>query len=113
MKKTIIILIIVAAMAAIARAGDPNTMPRPTAQDPITINFEPEDNRVTFMCYIPDDNRWAALTTAKYLSPIKNILLRMITKNLNRWARDIVAESNSDLVDVAAARAARDQRDGQ
>lgn len=69
--KRIIIVATIILLVGTARASDPNSMPTPTLQNPVTVCFEPDLHIVTFkMKFIPDV--WAFITNDDSFEPYVN-----------------------------------------
>jgi len=82
--KELIILAIIILMAGIVHAGDPNSMERPTLQNPVTTCFEHDSHIVTFKMKFPADV-WAVITSDDSFDPyVKKYWYGGVTSSFHR-----------------------------
>lgn len=91
MKNLIILTAIIIIMAGTALANDPNSMPRPTAQDRITVCVR--GNVTTIKVYIPDEDQRTLASDPLFDRLIEPIILRY----LKSWVEKLIEDFNSDM----------------
>jgi len=66
--KNVTLIVMIILMAGIVRAGDPNSMERPTLQNPVTTCFEHDSHIATFKMKFTADV-WAVITSDDSFEP--------------------------------------------
>lgn len=95
MKQIIILAVIL--MAGTVLAGDPNSMPNPTAWNRVTV--ERNGNYTTIKLWTPEANQRALISGTLSIPPFPKLVENVIFRHIDKWIKDLFDVLNSDLTD--------------